>query len=252
MSGWLGKCLIGLGLLVAGAVLLMRRQLGIGRDRDGGPTEVTILPPSETVKVSPSGPASSVQEAEIVVSRDLLERIWTPDSLELLARGYWGFLRKAFLGLIKVHYAHDSRTVTALGKVPLLRFGAPQFETSEERGQVTWPVVSGILVARDGRGKGHLRVAVRRCDRDGVDDADDASRDQVRLIATVEVANFYPGLRGSGWISRWGAWFYAQTQLRVHVIVCNAFLRSLPTLDFPDVDTTSMPSDRDGALESAA
>jgi hypothetical protein len=250
VSGRLGRCLIALGLLAGGLVLLVRRQLGIGGDRESGPTEVTILTPEETVKVSPTGPASSVQEAEIVVSRDLLERIWTPDSLELLARGYWGFLRKAFLGLIKVHYAHDSRTVTALGKVPLLRFGAPEFETSEERGQVTWPVDSGILVARDGRGKGHLRVSVRRCDRDGVDDGADAGLEQVRLIATVEVANFYPGLRGSGWFSRWGAWFYAQTQLRIHVIVCNAFLRSLPTLDFPHVDTTSMPSERE--MESAA
>jgi hypothetical protein len=252
MSGRLRKCLLAIGLLVAAAILLVRHQLGIGGNRESGPTEVTILEPEETVRVSPTGPASSVQEAEIVVSRDLLERIWTPDSLELLARGYWGFLRRAFLGLIEVHYAHDSRTVTALGKIPLLRFGAPQFETSEERGQVTWPVDSGILVARDGRGKGHLRVSVRRCDRDGVDDAADAERDQVRLIASVEVANFYPGLRGTGRFSRWGAWFYAQTQLRIHVIVCNAFLRSLPNLDFPDVDTTSMPSERAGELEDAA
>ena len=225
------------------AAVLAKRELAPRRDRTGGLTEVNLLDPGETIKVDRSGPASSVQEAEIVVGRDYLERIWTPDSLELLARGYWGFLRKAFLGMIRVHYAHDSRTVNAFGRIPLLRFGAPRYETSNESGRVTWPVEGGILVARDGRGKGHLRVSVKRCDRDGIDDEADAKLDRVRLIARVEVANFHPGLRGRGHFAHWGAWFYAQTQLRIHVIVCNAFLRSLPSLDFPDVDTTSMPSE---------
>jgi hypothetical protein len=213
--------------------------------------EVKILDPGDPVKVSPTGPASSIQKAEIGVARDVLERIWSADSLELLARGYWVFLRRISLGIIRVHYALDSRTVTALGKVPLLRFGTPIYDTGEGSGRVTWPIDSGILVARAGRGRGHLRVSVERCDRDGVDDEGDARRDEVKLIAEVEVANFYPGLRGSGWFARFGAWFYAQTQLRIHVIVCNAYLRSLPRMDFPGVDTTSMPSDRPAELEAA-
>ncbi len=237
-----GAIILG-GLGAAGALGAWRR--GRASNDASQPTSVKILDPGETVKVSGSGPASSVQAAELLVRRDVLERIWTPDSLELLARGYWAFLRKAFLGTIRVIYAHDSRTVTTLGGIPLLRFGAPQYETSTDSGRVTWPVDRGVLVARDGRGKGHLRVEVKRCDRDGVDDDEDARLDQVRLVARVEVENFYPGLRGSGWFARWGAWFYAQTQLRIHVIVCNAFLRSLPNLDFPDVDTTSMPSHGD-------
>ena len=69
--------------------------------------------------------------------------------------------------------------------------------------------------------------------------------DEVRMVARVEVNNFYPGLRGRGRFARLGAWFYAQTQLRIHVIVCNAYLLSLPKLDFPNVDLTSMPSERD-------
>ncbi len=240
------RILIALGLAAAPAAGLYYRRhfTTAGNDPADKATEINIIDPGETVKVSPSGPASSVQEAEIVVRRDFLERIWTPDSLELLARAYWAFLRRAFLGTIRVIYTHDSRTVTAFGRIPLLRFGAPQYETAEGSGRVTWPVDSGILVARDGRGKGHLRVQVERCDRDGVDDEIDAQKDEVRLIARVEVSNFYPGLRGSGWFSRWGAWFYAQTQLRIHVIVCNAFLRSLANLDFPDVDRSSMPSER--------
>ncbi len=229
---------------------LVARRAGAARRRRER-AEVNILDPGKAVKVTSTGPASSVQKAEILVARDLLDRIWTPDSLELLARGYWGFLRRISLGIIRVHYAWDSRTVTALGKIPLLRFGAPVYETEEGRGQVTWPIASGILVAGAGRGQGHLRVSVERCDRDGVDDEADARRGQVRLLAAVEVANFYPGLRGSGRFARFGAWFYAQTQLRIHVVVCNGYLRHLPRLDFPGVDTTSMPSERPEELEAA-
>ena len=54
-------------------------------------------------------------------------------------------------------------------------------------------------------------------------------------------------MRGRGRFARLGAWFYAQTQLRIHVIICNAYLRSLPRLDFPDIDRTEMPSDQPGA-----
>lgn len=207
--------------------------------------QAKILDPDDTVRVRSSGAVSSVQEAEIIVARDFLERIWNPDSLELLARGYWGFLRRFTLRIVRVSYAHDHRTVMGFGAIPLLRFGAPRYETEGGAGQVTWPIEEGLLVAREGRGKGHLRVSVKRCDRDGVNEEEDATLDQVRIIARVEVQNFYPGLRGRGSFARIGAWFYAQTQLRVHVIVCNAYLLSLPQLDFPNVDTTSLPSERD-------
>ncbi|MCO5327269.1 MAG: hypothetical protein M9964_09495 [Solirubrobacterales bacterium] len=224
-------------------VLLYRRLVRTTVSTERG--RVEILEPEDTVRVESSGAVGSVQEAEITVEREVLERIWTADSLELLARGYWAFLRRFTLGIVRVVYAHEHRTVTAFGRIPLLRFGAPRYETEDGSGRVTWPIDEGLLVAREGRGKGHLRVAVQRCDRDGVDDEEDAKLDRVRIIARVEVQNFYPGLRGRGAFARFGAWFYAQTQLRIHVIVCNAYLLSLPTLDFPDLDTTSMPSERE-------
>ena len=209
-----------------------------------GDPQVSILDPEEQIRVRPSGAVGSVQEAEITVERGLLERIWNVDSLELMARAYWAFLRRMSLGIIRVEYAAASRTVAAFGRIPLLRFGAPRYETEEGRGRVTWPIDRGLLVAREGRGKGALRVSIERCDRDGVDDEADAGLDRVRLIAKVEVENFYPGIRGRGRFARFGAWFYAQTQLRIHVIVCNAYLRSLPRLDFPAIDRTEMPSER--------
>lgn len=209
-----------------------------------GDPQVSILHPEEQIRVHPSGAVGSVQEAEITVERSLLERIWNVDSLELMARAYWAFLRRMSLGIIRVEYAAASRTVAAFGRIPLLRFGAPRYETEEGGGRVTWPIDRGLLVAREGRGKGALRVSIERCDRDGVDDEADAELDRVRLIAKVEVENFYPGIRGRGRFARFGAWFYAQTQLRIHVIVCNAYLRSLPRLDFPTIDRTEMPSDQ--------
>jgi hypothetical protein len=208
--------------------------------------QVSILEPGSD-EVRPHGAVGSVQEAEIVVGREVLDRIWGADNLELLARAYWAFLRRMSLGIIRVRYSATARTVTAFGRIPLLRFGTPSYETGEAFGRVRWPIERGILVARKGRGRGSLQVAVERLDRDGVDDEADARSDRVRLIARVEVENFYPGLRGSGRFSRLGAWIYAQTQLRIHVFVCNAYLRSLPRFDFPAIDRSELPSSWAGA-----
>jgi hypothetical protein len=237
----------GLGLAVLGYRKAVRRTVTTPEG------EVRILDPDDNVRVHRSGAVGSIQEAEIVVDRKFLEGIWNADSLELMARGYWSFLRRMSLGIIRMIYAHDSRTVTAFGVLPLLRFGTPRYETDDGIGQVTWPIDRGLLVASEGRGKGHLRVSVKRCDRDGVDDEVDARSDEVRIIAKVEVENFYPGIRGRGRFARLGAFFYAQTQLRIHVIVCNAYLLSLPRMDFPEVDRTAMPSEREDSsqLETA-
>ena len=48
---------------------------------------------------------------------------------------------------------------------------------------------------------------------------------------TSEVVNFYPLIAGWGWFARIGRFIYNQTQLRIHVIVTHAFLRSLANLD---------------------
>lgn len=209
---------------------------------------ISIHDPEERSRVRPDGAVGSVQEAEITVERSVLDRIWGADNLELLARAYWAFLRRMSLGIIRVDYSATARTVTAFGRIPLLRFGTPEYETSDGHGRVAWPIERGILVAREGHGRGALRVTIERCDRDSVDDAAEAQLPTVRLIARVEVENFYPGLRGRGRFARFGAWFYAQTQLRIHVLICNAYLRSLPRLDFPEIDRTELPS---GAARAA-
>ena len=48
---------------------------------------------------------------------------------------------------------------------------------------------------------------------------------------TSEVVNFYPMIAGWGWFARVGRMLYNETQLRIHVLVTHAFLRSLANLD---------------------
>ena len=60
--------------------------------------------------------------------------------------------------------------------------------------------------------------------------ADDGAG-EATVIVTSEVVNFYPMIAGWGWFARVGRLLYNQTQLRIHVIVTNAFLRSLANLD---------------------
>jgi hypothetical protein len=91
---------------------------------------------------------------------------------------------------------------------------------------VTWRIDRGLLVAPAGRGKGYLRISVRRRPEDEAPGAAEAT-----LRVTSEVASFYPMIAGWGWFEQIGRAVYRITQLRVHVIVTHAFLRSLAELD---------------------
>jgi hypothetical protein len=170
---------------------------------------------------APDGSLGSKQVAEVTLPRSELQRMWSAEYLERLARTYWRFLSRVSLGLLRVLYTEDSREVVILTRpFVLLRFRAPVYEIESDGGAVTWPIDRGVLVARDGRGRGYLRLSVRR------PQVDDGSR-EVTVTVTSEVVNFYPMIA-----ARIGRFLYNQTQLRLHVIVTNAFLRSLANLDF--------------------
>jgi hypothetical protein len=172
---------------------------------------------------TPDGGTTSCQVAEILLPREELDRLWSPEHLERLARTYWRFLERISLGLLRILYTPTSREVVLLRRpLVLLRFRAPEYEIGADRGTVTWPIESGLLVARHGRGRGYLRLTVRR--RPGGDGAGAAT-------ATVgsEVVAFYPTIA-----ARIGRWLYSQTQLRLHVVVTHAFLRSLANLDLEE------------------
>ena len=175
---------------------------------------VNVLPaPRE--RCQPDGSIGSKQVAEVTLARADLDQIWQPEYLERLARTYWRFLTRVSLGLLRVLYTEDSREVVLLTRpFVLLRFKAPEYDFAPDRGTVRWPIDRGLLVARKRRGRGFLRLSVKRLP---VDDGREAT-----VAVTSEVVNFYPTIA-----ARFGSFFYDQTQLRVHVIVTKAFLRSL-------------------------
>ena len=178
--------------------------------------------------VHPDGPVGSAQEADATLPADVLESMWRPSYLERLAKAYWRYLTRISLGLLRVIYEPNARSIVLVHpRLTLLRFRRPQYDVGPGFGQVTWPIERGLLVSSPGRG--HLRISVRRLERAA---GDDPGCERVRVRS--EVQNFYPFLRGSGWFARFGAHLYATTQLRIHVIVSHGFLRSLAKLDLPE------------------
>lgn len=173
------------------------------------------------------GAVTTKQVAAVTMTRSELDRIWTAEYLERLARTYWSFLTRVSLGILRVLYRPDSREIVVFTRpFTLLRFHPPEYETEPEKGTVTWRIAKGLLVAPMGRSKGFLRLTVER-----VPPAEGDSGRLANVVVSSEVANFYPLIGGWGWFSRIGAWVYEQTQLRIHIIVTNAFLRSLARLE---------------------
>lgn len=183
---------------------------------------IDLLPDPVRTGLASTGGVTCEQEALVTVDPETLKGIWTPSTLELLARIYWRYIERRTGGLIKVRYAPDSQTVALFGRFPLLRFSPPAFTTGSEEASVQWPIERGLLVARDGRDQGFLRIAVKRQDR--------SDSDAPTLSVTSTVSNFYPWIRGTGRFARFGTWLYSQTQLRVHIAVTRGFLASLESL----------------------
>jgi hypothetical protein len=175
-----------------------------------------IADPHQHTVMDDDGGVRSVQAAEVTMPAEQLDAIWTPMHLERLARTYWKYLSRVSLGLIRVRYTEDERAVVLIGRpLVLLRFHAPEYLMSSERGIVRWRIRDGVLVAQPDHG--HLEIDVRRLPA--------GEPGLARAHVEVEVANFYPAL--SVWVARW---FYANTQSRIHVLVTHGFLRSLAAL----------------------
>ena len=205
--------LVLLGLAVLALAALVRRAL-----RSTPARAVIISPPKSTV-IAQDGAVRSVQSAHLTLSQQERERIWTAANLENLARTYWLFLSRVTLGLIRVVYTADSRSVVFLARpLTLLRFGPPEYTIEDDHRGVSWPIRDGLLVARNGREVGHLAVDVRR--------EPDQPDGQAALVIEVEVSNFYPSIAAG-----FSTPVYEMTQSAVHVLVTHAFLRSLAKLD---------------------
>lgn len=178
-----------------------------------------VSPPSSTV-IERDGAVRSVQSAELTLDRAELDRLWTPQNLENLGRTYWRFLSRVTLGLIRVSYGTDARSVVLLARpLTLLRFETPEYLVEADHGKVIWRIRDGLLVTRSGRGCGFLAIDVRR-----LDDGEDGGQARIRI--EVEVANFYPAIAAG-----FSMPIYKGTQSYIHVLVTHAFLRSLAKLD---------------------
>ena len=203
--------LVALALSAVGAMLRRRRRRRL-------PAQSVIVSPRKSTVIQRDGAVRSVQSAVLTMAAGDLERIWTPANLENLARTYWRFLSRVTLGLIRVIYTADSRSVVFLARpFTLLRFEAPEYTMEDDHGAVRWRIRDGLLVARAGRGCGFLELDVRREPPRGSEED---------LLIEVEVANFYPAISVG-----FSEPVYEMTQSAVHVLVTHAFLRSLAKLD---------------------
>jgi hypothetical protein len=202
-------------VLLAGLAALVA-----ARRRRRRPAQAVIVSPRHSTSISADGAVRSVQCAELTMTTPDLARLWKLPNLENLARTYWRFLSRVTLGLIRVAYGQDERSVVLLARpLTLLRFGAPEYLVESGHGKVTWRIRDGLLVARAGRGCGYLALDVRRL-------SDDSGTGSARLRIELEVANFYPAIAES-----FSTPMYEATQSSLHVLVTHAFLRSLSKLE---------------------
>jgi hypothetical protein len=204
-------------VIIVLAVSALKALLRKARRRS--PARAVIISPPKSTVIARDGAVRSVQSANLTMDAADLERIWTTANLENLARTYWRFLNRVTLGLIRVVYAADSRSVVLLFKpLTLLRFEPPQYTIEVGHRSVRWRIRDGLLVTHSGRSCGFLAIDVRR--------EPDEPDGRARLRIEVEVANFYPSIA-----ARFSTPVYEMTQSAVHVLVTHAFLRSLAKLD---------------------
>jgi hypothetical protein len=184
----------------------------LSRRTDTRVADAVISEPDDHTVMDARGGVRSIQAANVTMPAGQFQEIWTPMHLERLARTYWKYLSRVTLGLIRVEYTETERRVVLLRRpFVLLRFRAPEYDISGERGVVRWRIRDGVLVSK--RDEGYLEIDVRRLP------ADDG---YARAHVEVEVSNFYPAI--ATWAARW---VYRATQSRIHVLVTHGFLRSL-------------------------
>jgi hypothetical protein len=231
---------VALVLIAALAAVVSARR----HRRERLPARAVIVSPRKSTVISREGAVRSLQSAELTVSLDDLQNLWNATNLENLARTYWRFLSRVTLGLIRVVYGENERSVVFLARpFTLLRFDAPEYMLEGDHGRVRWRIRDGLLVARAGRGCGYLALDVRI-------DPKPVGNGNAALRIEVEVANFYPAIAAGFRMP-----VYEATQSAIHVLVTHAFLRSLATLELaesrvgrlaittgaPEVESASQP-----------
>jgi hypothetical protein len=192
------------------------------------PGRAELVKAPESTVFDENGAVRSVQQAKLALPEADLQRLWTPANLENLGATYWHFLTRVTLGSVQVLYSDTDRRVALFGisALTLLRFDPPEFELEETRAKISWQIQDGLLVASNGRAQGGLALEVRRDEPDDAAAAESDGGHLSELSIEVEVTNYYPAIA-----TRVGDFMYRNTQAFVHVLVTNAFLRSLASLE---------------------
>ena len=106
------------------------------RRRARFPAQTVIVSPQRSTVVSGDGRVRSVQSADLTLLQATSSGCGNAN-LENLARTYWRFLSRVTLGLIRVVYGDDERSVVLLGRpLTLLRFGKPEYTIEDDHGKV--------------------------------------------------------------------------------------------------------------------
>jgi hypothetical protein len=214
-------------LLIAPLAVVLAALWAIAvRRRATLPAAIHIVDPEGGPTIDADGAARSVQAAELRIPAPALVALWSPTSLERLARTYWRFLERCSLGLIRVCYSEHGRSVVLLCRpFVLIRFDAPDYELTEDHGIVRWRIRGGALVShRQDRRGGFLQIDVRR--------VAGSARESETVHIEVAVLSFYPAIANA-----LGPRLYAATQAAIHVLVTHGFLRSLARLDLAESRT---------------
>ena len=140
--------------------------------------KVRLEPDPKRREVPRTGAVESVQRAEVDVPRSVIGELWRRENLERLARAYWRYLSRISLGLIRVVYEPEARTVVLVWRrLALLRFGRPRVRrgrgarrrhvADRPRSARLAPGTRARLPPDHGRARGpepRVRTIWRRCD----------------------------------------------------------------------------------------
>jgi hypothetical protein len=209
---------------------------GTRAQRRRGPARVRVeLLPYGHEKTPRTGPAASIHEANLWVGADVAPRLLTADFLGSVAAEYRRFLGKVSGALLRTRFEPGYESLVLLfSRTSLLRFRAPVYGEGPDWAELRWSIESGLLVAPVGRGRGSLRLYLRRLPSRG-----DGGEELVPMLARMEVDGYYPRIRGGGRFAGIGAWLYAQTQARIHTLIMRGFLRFLSRIEVPPTPTDS-------------
>jgi hypothetical protein len=175
----------------------------------------------EVQEVTSTGPLQSIQSAEVLPAGGEPADP-NPRLLERAGDAYWRLVGRRFAGVIRAVPDGRPAVVLLTRRIPLLRFGQPRYEPLERGGSISWPIRDGLLVSREGREHGFLRLSIER----------NGGGEASALRATIEVHDFYPSIRSRGRMAGWlGTRLYGATQRRIHRSISRAFLRSLAHTD---------------------